>query len=141
MRFKKVILAIISVAYTLVLVHNLTPHRHSNSQNELNSETGPLNNWFNFIFGNEHEKSVQDEDHLTKFILSENDDCDELSTVFQCDNNDFLDSYFSVFFNSDVVADYKLLTANIFLASGIIRSFCSYSAQISGRAPPVSTII
>ena len=141
MRFKKVILAIISVAYTLVLVHNLTPHRHSNTQNELNSESGPLNNWFNFIFGNEHEKSVQDEDHLSKFLLSDNENCDELSTVNHSDDSDFLKSYFSVFFNSDVVANYKSLTENLFLSSGIIHSFCSYSAQITGRAPPVSTII
>jgi hypothetical protein len=141
MHFKKVILAIISVAYTLVLVHNLTPHRHSNSQNELNSESGPLNNWFNFIFGNEHEKSVQDEDHLSKFLLSDNDNCDELSNVKHSDDSDFLQSYFSDIFISDIITGFKPLTENIFLSSEKNVSCCHYSVQISGRAPPVLTII
>jgi hypothetical protein len=141
MRFKKVILALITVVYTLVLVHNLTPHRHNNSQKALSSESGKLNGWFNFLFGHDHEKSVHDEGHLTNFLLSENDDCDEISIVFQSDDNPLFLSVPSEFCISGHSPIFPAQSETCFLNSASSQLHTVFAIRISGRAPPVMSII
>lgn len=70
MRYKNLILGLLSVVYSIILVHNLTPHRHGKQHLELPLGS-TLSEWFDFLFGHEHQDEVQDEEHLTTFRLQD----------------------------------------------------------------------
>ncbi len=136
MRFKNICLGLLSVLYTIILVHNLTPHSHG--ANHIDNRSGEsLVEWFHLIFGNGHQDEVEDEDHLTKFRLHEDNDGENNSFSFFEEDLVFI---LPAFFHPVLIPEPS------FLATLNDISYLSFFIEVhnsdlgspsTGRAPPV----
>jgi hypothetical protein len=136
MRYKNICLGLLLVLYTIILVHNLTPHRHG--ANHIDNRSGEsLVDWFHLLFGNGHQNDVQDEDHLTKFRLHEDNDLEINSISFLDENLVFI---IPAFFHPVLISkpSYLATMNDISYLSFLIKCHSSnFGSPSIGRAPPV----
>ena len=67
---KKYLIFISSVVYTVILLHNITPHFHGS---HIETQSSLLSDWFKLFFGSHHDKDIKEDTHLINFNIEENE--------------------------------------------------------------------
>lgn len=130
----KIYLSVVFAVYSVILLHNTTPHLHG--KNIVSVENSLLQEWFELLFGPEHQEEVLDKCHLAAFRIQEDQATEHLSLDF---SNSSFDLYMPLWTRQnylDIFPKNHLSFVFSWPSSESLPLCSRYSFNITGRAPP-----